>query len=59
MHFTDPKELGGLQVIDRNDVTLGVVEGVYADISPPAGHTGAASRSILHQYAASSAKQMS
>jgi hypothetical protein len=32
MHFMDPKELGGLRVLGRNDVTLGVVEGVYADI---------------------------
>jgi hypothetical protein len=31
MHFTDPKELDGLHVIGRNDVTLGVVEGIYAD----------------------------
>ena len=32
MHFTDPKVLNGLHVIGRGDVTLGVVEGVYADI---------------------------
>jgi hypothetical protein len=32
MHFMDPKELGGLRVIGRNDVILGVVEGIYADI---------------------------
>jgi hypothetical protein len=32
MHFMDPKELGGLHVIGRNDVTLGVVEGIYTDI---------------------------
>lgn len=32
MHFMDPKELGGLHVIGRNDVTLGVVEGIFADI---------------------------
>lgn len=32
MHFTDPEELDGLHVIGRNDVTLGVVEGSYADI---------------------------
>lgn len=32
MHFMDPQELGGLHVIDRNDVTLGVVEGIYTDI---------------------------
>ena len=32
MHFIDPKELGGLHVIGRNDVTLGVVAGIYADI---------------------------
>jgi hypothetical protein len=32
MHFMDPKELGGLHVIGRNDVTLGVVEDIYADI---------------------------
>jgi hypothetical protein len=32
MHFTDPKVLNGLRVIGRGDVTLGVVEGVYADI---------------------------
>jgi hypothetical protein len=24
MHFMDPKELGGLHVIGRNDATLGV-----------------------------------
>jgi len=32
MHFMDPEELDGLHVIGRNDVTLGVVEGTYADI---------------------------
>jgi hypothetical protein len=32
MHFMAPEELGGLDVTDRYDVTLGVVEGVYADI---------------------------
>lgn len=32
MHFIDPEELGGLHVIGRNDVTLGVVAGIYADI---------------------------
>ena len=32
MHFIDPKELGGLHVIGRNHVTLGVVAGIYADI---------------------------
>jgi PRC-barrel domain protein len=32
MHFTDPKALLGLHVIGREDVTLGVVEDVYADI---------------------------
>ena len=32
MHFMDPKELGGLRVIGRNDATLGVVEDIYADI---------------------------
>ena len=32
MHFTDPKVLNGLRVIGRGNVTLGVVEGVYADI---------------------------
>ena len=32
MHFMDPRALGGLHVIGRNDVALGVVEGVYADI---------------------------
>jgi PRC-barrel domain len=32
MHFTDPKALLGLRVIGREDVTLGVVEDVYADI---------------------------
>jgi hypothetical protein len=67
MHFTDPKELGGLPVIDRNDVTLGVLEGVHAEIrsgyprraAPPAGHAGAAGRTMLHRYAGSPAKQMS
>jgi len=37
MHFMDPKALGGLRVIGRNDAALGVVEGVYADIR--SGHT--------------------
>jgi sporulation protein YlmC with PRC-barrel domain len=32
MHFTDPTELGGLHVIGRNGVILGVVKDVYADI---------------------------
>jgi hypothetical protein len=32
MHFTDPKVLNGPHVIGSGDVTLGVVEGVYADI---------------------------
>jgi hypothetical protein len=32
MHFIDPKELGGLHVIGRNDVTLGMVAGIYADV---------------------------
>ena len=32
MYFMDPKELDGLHVIGRNDVTIGVVEGTYADI---------------------------
>lgn len=32
MHFIDPRELGGLHVIGRNDVTLGLVAGIYADI---------------------------
>src|ERR1700760_2978455 len=32
MHFTDPKVLVGLDVTGREDVTLGVVEDVYADI---------------------------
>lgn len=32
MHFMDPRALGGLHVIGRNDVALGVVEGVYADL---------------------------
>ncbi|HEY1698549.1 MAG TPA: hypothetical protein VGG75_02370 [Trebonia sp.] len=32
MHFMDPRELGGLHVIGRNDVALGVVEGIYADL---------------------------
>jgi hypothetical protein len=32
MHFMDPNELGGLHVIGRNEVTLGVVDDIYADI---------------------------
>lgn len=32
MHFTDPKVLLGLRVIGRENVTLGVVEDVYADV---------------------------
>jgi PRC-barrel domain len=32
MHFMDPRELGGLHVIGRDNVALGVVEGIYADI---------------------------
>jgi hypothetical protein len=32
MLFMDPGELGGLHVIGRNDVALGVVEGIYADL---------------------------
>jgi PRC-barrel domain len=32
MHFQDPKVLLGLHVIGREDVTLGVVQDVYADI---------------------------
>ena len=32
MHFMDPGELGGLHVIGSNDVTLGVVDGIYTDI---------------------------
>jgi PRC-barrel domain len=32
MHFTDPKALLGLRVIGREDVALGVVEDVYADV---------------------------
>ena len=32
MYFMDPEELDGLHVIGRNDVTIGVVEGTYADI---------------------------
>ncbi len=32
MHFTDPKVLIGMNVIGRGDVTLGLVEDVYADI---------------------------
>jgi hypothetical protein len=32
MHFMDPRELGGLHVVGRDDVTLGVVEGIYVDI---------------------------
>jgi PRC-barrel domain len=32
MHFMDPKKLDGLDVIGRNNATLGVVEGIYADI---------------------------
>lgn len=31
MHFIDPNELGGLHVIGGNDVTLGLVAGIYAD----------------------------
>jgi len=46
MHFTDPKELGGLHVIDRRAAS-------------PAGHTGGARRTVLHKYALSPAKQMS
>jgi hypothetical protein len=32
MHFTDPRELGGMRVIGSNDVALGVVNGIYTDI---------------------------
>ncbi len=32
MHFVDPRELGGLDVISSNDVALGVVDGIYTDI---------------------------
>jgi len=32
MHFMDPKEPGGLHVVGRNNVTLGVVDGIYAGI---------------------------
>jgi hypothetical protein len=32
MHFTDPKVLVGLRVVGSEDITLGVVEDVYADI---------------------------
>jgi PRC-barrel domain len=32
MHFMDPKKLGGLDVIGCNEVSLGVVDGIYADI---------------------------
>ena len=34
MHFTDPNELGGLHVIGRNDVTLGVVMLHKCAVSP-------------------------
>jgi hypothetical protein len=57
MHFTDPIELGGRHVIGRNDVTLGVVEGIYADIR--SGYPQWAGRTIPHRYAVSSANRMS
>jgi PRC-barrel domain len=33
MHFTDPRELGGLHVIGGNGAALGVVDGIYTDIT--------------------------
>jgi anti-anti-sigma factor len=40
MRFADPEELGGLQVIDRNDVSLGQQNGFPAPGSvPPGGRT--------------------
>ena len=49
MHFIDPEELGGLHVIGRNDVTLGVVAGIYADIRSgyPSGRRSRAGCSAL------------
>jgi hypothetical protein len=68
MHFMDPKELGGLHVIGRNNAALGVVEGIYADIrsgypqwaaASPGGGIPGVGRTMLHTYAAASANQMS
>jgi hypothetical protein len=55
MLFIDPKELGGLHVTGRNDVTLGVVAGR----SVPDARTRGVGRTMLHEHAVPSANQMS
>lgn len=65
MHFMDRKELGSLHVIGRNDVTLGVIDGIYAGIRSGYPQRAAIQSglfgpdvSLLHKCAASPANQM-